>query len=818
MLFLLLSACNSSKYLTDEQYILKKQEIKLLEAKGMPNQGDIKYEMLRLSPQKPNSKFLFFFPKEYFYLANSKAKDTTALDKILRNLGQAAVLYDDKASELGSKKMKTYLQHQGYLEAEVYHETTYKKNSAQLIYYAKAGKQTTVRKLHYQSGQPEIDSLLQIAKEKSFVTEGKAVNLNALTQEKERLSVFLRNHGYYYINSSAFDQFEIDTFDLENQADIYLKLLARKNNEEHIKYRIGRVDVYPGYSLTTTEGELIDSIDSRRTAQALDTIVEGVHFSYQEGGMNVSPTVLLDNIFFRPGDYYSKDMYDRTNTHIGQLGLFIFPRINMMEDTAKEGVLNCVLQLPSRAKMEVSASFDINYTNRATTSSDSLIGFGSLIGLGINPSYSNRNLFGGAQLFVFNLNAGVEINPNFGDQTPFFNTFDLGANANLYLPKFRDLLGLYKGLGGLLNKQFYQGLQDKGNTRFSVGFERLLIRNFYAYTQANARFGYNYQPSASNKYTINHAALDLLRPTTEALFEDILEENEFLRRSIGQQYFVSLLFRDFNYQHTAKVDRRGRSIKFTGYFEASGWELEGLDALFKLGKTSGGGLLDSSNQIAQYFRLRLDTRLYKKYNDQSSFASRLMFGIARPFGNDSSVPYVKQFSVGGANSMRAWAPRGLGPGGFLDSLSLRRDRGSNLLLYQTGDLHLELNLEYRFHLFSFVKSVLFLDVGNVWTLDRDDERCGAHFRFSPTSYTCGDEVFHHQAFYKQIAVGAGSGLRMDLSYFIFRLDVSVPLRFNYPRERPKDTGNIPEKLYWNDFKANSVGRSLVWQLGLGYPF
>lgn len=820
LLFVLLSACNSSKYLGEGQYLLKKQDIKFLDAKDILGKGDLKYEMLRLSPQKPNTNFLFFFPKEYFYLANSKARDTTGLDKILRNLGQPPSLYDDSASELGSENMRTYLQYQGYLEAEVYHETTYKKNSAQLIYYAKPGKQTIIRQLHYQSSQPKIDSLLQLAKEASLLAVGEVLDLNALAKEKERLSTFLRNHGYAYVNSSAFDQLEVDTFKLKNQADIYLRLLSRKDNQAHIQYRIGRVDVYPDYSLTTTDGELIDSMGLSPT-QTLDTFVDGVHFSYQQGWLSISPNVLLNNIFFRPGDYYSKESYDRTNTQLGQLGLFNFTRINLVEDTAEAGVLNYVLQLPLKPKMEIATSFDIGYTNRATTGADNLIGFG------INPSYSNRNLFGGAQLLVFNLNAGIEVDPGLiagGDSAPddgasnrFFNTFDLGANVSLYLPRFRDLLGIYKVSRALLNKKFYQGLQDKGSTRFSVGFERLFIIDYYAFTQANARFGYNYSPSAVNRYTINQAALDLLRPTTEPLFDEILEQNEFLSRSFGQQYFVSLLFRDFNYQRTGKVDRRGRSVNFTGYFEASGWELEGLNALFKL-NSSSKGILDSTNQIAQYFRLRLDTRFYKKYNEQSSFASRLMFSIAKPFGSDRNVPYVKQFSVGGANSMRAWAPRGLGPGGFLDSLSLRRDRGSNLLLYQTGDLHLELNLEYRFQLYSFVKSTFFLDIGNVWTLEKDEERCGSQFRFSRTSYPCGEEIFHHQPFYKQIAVGAGTGLRMDLSYFIFRLDVSVPLRFNYPSERLPGVEKLSESLYWNDFSSNSFGRSLVWQLGLGYPF
>ncbi len=819
LLFALLSSCNSSKYLSDEQYLLKSQQIKLLDAKQIADQGDLRYELLRLSEQQPPSKFLFLFPRTYFYLANNKAGDTTGLDKVLRNtFGAPPVFYDEAVADRAAENMKTYLQYLGYLEAEVYHEVNRQGNAAKLTYYARPEQQTIIRQLHYQSSQAAIDSLLQVVKTTSLLAVGQPLDVNVLSKERDRVVNFLRNQGYAYINTAAFDQLEVDTFGLRNEADIYLRLLPPKGAKEYTRYRIGKVEVYPDYSLSAEVAELPDSIQNL-SSPPFDTIVEGIHFSYQKGFIELNPATLLDNIFLRPGEYFSIDKYNQSNTQLGQLGLFNFVRISPKEDSLGRDLLHYVIQLPAKQKIELATSLDVSYTNRATTGADNLIGFG------LNPSFTNRNLFGGAQLLVVNLNASLEIDPNTGSDTGpdvgrpnrFFNTLDLGADASIYLPRFRDLLGVYGLSKGLLSKNFYQNLQSKANTRFSVGFERLLIRDFYAFTQANARFGYNLNPSAVHRYTINHAALDLLRPTIEPLFQERLDNNEFLRRSFGQQYFVSLLFRDLNYQRLGRTDRRGRSLNFTGYIEASGWELGAINSIFK-SKERPAGLLDSSNNLAQYLRLRLDSRFYKKYSDQSSFASRFMFSIARPFGNDKDVPYVKQFSVGGANSMRAWAPRGLGPGGHLDSLSLPGNRGSNFLLYQTGDLHVELNLEYRYKLFSFVKGALFLDIGNVWTLDRDAERCGSQFRFSATSYECGGGTFFHQPFYKQLAVGAGTGLRMDLSYFIFRLDVSVPLRFNYPSERPADLPKIPENLYWNRFSSRSVAQSMVWQLGLGYPF
>jgi outer membrane protein assembly factor BamA len=200
-------------------------------------------------------------------------------------------------------------------------------------------------------------------------------------------------------------------------------------------------------------------------------------------------------------------------------------------------------------------------------------------------------------------------------------------------------------------------------------------------------------------------------------------------------------------------------------------------------------------------------------SSDQQFAVRLNVGLARPFGNTTDVPYVKQFYVGGANSMRGWAPRGLGPGGYLDSISL--ETTNNLRLYQTGDFKLELNAEYRFNLFWRLRGAFFLDAGNVWTIRPDPERPGAQLRWRENTYIDQDgQTFRHYPFYKQIAVAGGFGLRVDLSYFLFRFDIGLKLRNNYPNTR---TGNPSERAWWNDLSPLTPG-DFGFNLGLGLPF
>ena len=190
------------------------------------------------------------------------------------------------------------------------------------------------------------------------------------------------------------------------------------------------------------------------------------------------------------------------------------------------------------------------------------------------------------------------------------------------------------------------------------------------------------------------------------------------------------------------------------------------------------------------------------------------------------MPYVKQFYAGGPNSIRAWAPRGLGPGSFEDTLSL--DRSFNTRLYQSGDVRLEANLEYRFNIFWVVNGAFFLDAGNIWTFRRDTARCGSQFLLRGRQYSCTDNMgekvaYTNEPFYKQIAVGGGFGLRLDFSYFILRLDMAAKLRHAAPMPSSNGTGKWQD--YWfRDFR-NDGGRTglkfadiVSFNLGFGYPF
>lgn len=816
LLALVFFSCNTTKYLAPDEELLVRQRVELGGGRAVDNRSDVAYELSTLTKQRPNGNFLFLFPREHFYFANSKPRDTTRIDRFLRTaIGQQPTFYSDSLSRRSAAAMADYLRYLGYFNATAYHEADRRRpGRVSLIYHVDPGRRYRIDSVSYRSADPGIDSLLQTSLPDALLRPGAPLDLNDFDREKTRLGRQLRNAGYAFFSNNYFDQLEIDTTERSGYANVYLNVLPPQREEAYRRYRIGQVTVVTDYA----------AVPSRRRARRAprDTVLQGITLRTSRSRFRVRPEILVNSVFLRPGQRYSREAFEKTNIALGGLGIYRFVRINQQLDPARPDEIDYVIQLTPDNKMSAGVDLDLNYTNRR----NGLPGTRNLIGLSVGPSFRNRNLLGGAELLTASLRAGVEVNPSFrNNRLSFFNTVDLGAEVELSLPRFRDF-GPYRWLRGLgvLPPEFYTRLRERATTRYSVAYEYTLLRNFYSYTLADARFGYDLQRSATTSYRINHTAIDILSPRIEPLFDTIISRNPFLRLSFGDQYFLSALFRDVVYSRAGRPDRRGRSLGLNAQFEAAGTELYLANRLVNgLGGSTDTWQPGGGATYAQYSLGQVDVRYTKQYSPLSSLAGRFLFGLARPFGGAAAVPYVKQFFAGGANSMRAWQPRGLGPGGYVDESGL--EQRNNLFLFQTGDLRLELNLEYRFNLFSLVRGAFFLDVGNVWTINyRGEERRGSQFRFTEKTFA-GPEGgrFVHQPFYRQLAVAGGTGFRVDLSYFVFRLDAAVPLRYNYPQRRngldPLERNGLDyrESNYLRDFGTFGF-REINWQLGLGYPF
>jgi len=814
-LLVLFSACNTTKFLEDDELLLTKNSIKFINTKKIKNKTALSYELSTFYEQEPNSNFLLVFPREWFYFKTQEADDTTKLDRWQRRvIAEQPTIYDQLLADSTAKSMQYFLQYNGYYDADVFYDDVVKNKKVKVTYFVDAKQQYLIDSVFFSSEDTTIQRVLRETRSLSLMQPGEPLTRTLYEQERERITNSLRNRGYADFYSNYVSPLVADTTYQAGKANVYLEVLPPTRDSTHEQYRVGTVAVYPQYD------PLADEVNLQ------DTTVGGFLFRFpKDNDFKVRPQVLIESIYLRPGDVYSQANYDLTIKQLSSLGIYRFVRIQEEVDDVNPDQLNFRIELTRNLRMEMGIDFELNYTNRSVTA-----GAGNLIGITASPSLRNRNLFQGAELLVTNISAGVEVNPTATDST-FWNTIDLRAQTNLYLPKFYDYLGMWRGLysariskkGGIISDRFFRSLHENAQTRLTASYNYLLLLGFYRYNLLNATYGFDLQeshPRGTKRYLLNHIGVDFLRPTTQQAFDDILDSNPFLERSFGNQLFVSLLFRDFNYVFNSRPNRRGQSHYWGFNVETAGTEIWAGNAIYNAFALRSDTLRIGNIDFSQYIKTEADYRYYKQFTPKTSLATRVNFGIARPFGFTTDVPYVKQFYVGGPNSIRAWAVRGLGPGGYEDPLTIDPDPSNRLLFYQTGDLKLEFNIEYRFNIFWRLNGAFFLDGGNVWTLRRDPARPGSQFLFRDRVIENSTQPYPiNDAFYKQIALGSGFGTRLDLTYFIFRLDMGLRMRSPFPlTENFSDGSRVVEQDYWYDWNKYNFWDLVNFNIGLGYPF
>lgn len=810
VLSVFLTSCNSTKFLKEGDYLIQSNSTTIKNADKIANKRTLRYELTYLYKQKENTNFLFFFPREWFYFATQDAKDTTSLDRLQRKyIAEVPAIFSDSLTQATANAMRYYLHHKGYYYAQVDYETkTKKKKKINVNYIVDPGRQFRIDSVFYESIDPDVDSILHSISPNTYLKPGLGFELNLFEAEKTRVSDHLNNSGYAYFYPSYVDKMDVDTFQNDGKANLYFRVLPPPEDSLHKKYFFGNITIFTDYD------------PANNTAPAIDTIINGYRIISHREEFIIKPFILLNSLFIEKGSVYKRSQLDQSNKQLSELGIYRFIRIKEVADPLRPEILNIRIELTPALKMEMGWDFEVNYTNSNSSATPS-----DLFGISLKPSFKNRNLFHGAELFVLDLNTGVEISPF--DSTRFWNTIDASLQTDLYLPKFLDYFGFWKGVSKipfgrkkqLINPGFYNALKDNSATHISAGYSFQFILDWYRSNLFSASFGYDLPRSATQRYILNHVGIDYFYPVTEDYFEDeILANNDFFRRSFGKQVFVSLLFKNLDYSFTSRQNRFGETTYAGLSFELAGMEVWGINALYNEFSLNPTIFKPGKNiQFSQYFRFETEFHYNRKLNSRNSIASRFNVGLAKAFGFTTDVPYVKQFAAGGANSIRAWLPRGLGPGGFVDPLSLNRENRNRL--YQKGDLRLELNAEYRFNLIGPMNMAVFFDVGNIWTTKLDTTRYGSKFLFQRKCVSgCLDSEpenkIYNDAFYQQLAIGTGLGLRLDVSYFVFRLDMGLKLRNPYPEFRNPDGSGSG---YWQSPGKWSL-REATFNFGLGYPF
>jgi outer membrane protein assembly factor BamA len=614
-------------------------------------------------------------------------------------------------------------------------------------------------------------SILKSVSESSLLKENQRYDLERMQAEQSRIEEELENVGFYYFD----DRYLIFHADSTvGKRKVHLALRLEKDIPQRAKriYKINNVNIYSSYAL---------SIDStKKSSFAKD--VDGYNFVDSAG--NFRPRVITRVINLKRGNVYRREDQQFTLSHLMGLGVFKFVNIKFSEAHKDSALLNADILLTPLKKKSLRAEV------QAVSKSNNFVGPGVMF------TFTNRNFLKGAELFKLRLNSAYEVQYSSQTESEPLNSFELGLEASLLVPRFIAPIRID-----------YHSREHIPKTIFKFGISLQNRVGYFRLNSFNLAYGYNWLESAGKSHELYPVDISFVQTDKKSPdFIKFLQDNPVLENSFQDQFIIGTRYSyTLNTQLTENLLQkfeekkyRTHSFYFNGNIDVAGNLLYLIQR--KIGNSGEDTLKIFNSPYSQYVKGDIDFRYFWQFDLHNKLATRLIIGAGYPYGNSVTLPYMKQFSVGGSNSIRAFPARSVGPGTY----NVREETNEDVqFVDQRGDIKLEGNLEYRFDIIKFLKGAVFLDAGNIWLMKGDA------LEIDPRNEK---GVFDVDTFINQLAVGTGLGLRFDFSFFVLRLDVAFPLRKPYLEEDPWVTDDI-------DFGSKTWRKdNLVFNIAIGYPF
>lgn len=803
----LASSCTGVKYLEDGEKLLYNQSIEGIEKADKAELGD----QITLSPNirfpiiGPVGAFIYETGENNFdtaaihksrrayiekidakiaekqekkaSVAKLESKKARKLDRYqnkLRNgnffmrTGSPLAVYSEDAIENSKSRIEIYLKNHGFSKATVEIETKEKKRKINQKFIINEGPQLFLDSLILRTGDSTLTKLINSTASQSFLKQGEPYNKDNIDAERARIETLLKDNGYFYF-TKGFIEFNA-YFDPATR-DLWLSTIVNKPADKpyHQVYKMDSI-------IFNTSGPEIP--EDTTTFQDI---------TYTFGFNDYSPKVLDTRLIFRKNSLYNYTNVTNTQRQLLAIDMFRYVNINF-DTTLVEGQMIANLYSAPLKKFQLSQELGVNVSN-------------SYPGPFYNLSFKNRNVFGGLEILEFTAFIGSEGVAQATSNESVLKSFQYGGNLTLSFPRF---ITPFRSRG--LNLKTFNP-----KTAVSVGYA-FTDRPEYKRTNINGTFSYRWQNLRGNKsYSLNISDVNLIDTLeVDADFRNLLtqlaEQGNTLFLSFNPSFVSST---SFNATINNDYSNPNRPSSFFRYFaEAAGTSFNFV----------GTGLLEKE-QLAyyQFLKFQVDYRRYYPLSNESAMVLRANVGVADPYigrkESNNALPYEKFFFTGGSNSNRAWSPRRLGPGSSFpyqldgNGQNVRDVNGnlvpdfSNYQFEQPGEILLELNAEYRSNIVGFVDWAVFVDAGNIWRLSENRQ-----FSSSAVNLVSPGADFEFNRFYKEIAVGAGLGLRFDFSFLVFRLDMGHKLRD--PRY---EEGKRWRRLF-------SQKSQTVFNIAVGYPF
>lgn len=788
MILLFIAACNPLVYLNDNESLLIENKVTIKDRKATESRSLLKAELSLLFIQKPNTDFLFI-DREWYYFKFESQSDTSKngffSEFIRNNIAQAPSIHNSELMDETAVAMQNYLRNRkGYYHATISTDAKIKNKEAKVKYFIYTGNQFTIHKLSYICEDAGLQNLISGIQENTVIPPGSPVEESKFNEEKNRIVRIIQDSGYPRFNSN-YVQYSGDTIGIPFGMDVHFNILAPGPDQQHQKYTVGEIKVYTDHSIGNVPSGLKNQVK------------DSVDFYSVKEKFEVNPNTISKRIFIEEGELYVRSKELRTSQALSNLNAYRFVNLNPNIDQTVDTVINYnFLLTPIKNKKVFEGSADVYLANvRRRDSEDQFYG----LGLNGDINYSTRNIFNNAEDWSYGANSFVEFNP-FTKRGDRINTWGFTGKVGNSIPQVTDYLKVlwFANRIGLIPESRNISLNDNTNTDINLGLSYTFTSTIYSLLSGNLTYGYNYKPNSNNTIRFTQAELNYLRLNPDPLFQPILDQNPYLENSFKERFLTGFVFKDFAYLYTSPTNFSGFNWGLSYLFETSGLELSVLNTAYNFvsGADNTWKVPIGANgiEIAKYFKIDLEHRFSQKIVGRHSIAGKLRAGIADPFGGSEAVPFVRQFAVGGQNSIRGWQIRDLGPGGY----NINEDPTvsiENTLPFQTGDFLLESSIEYRFPVVGFLNSAFFIDAGNVWSTSPDDERKDARLS---------------KDFYKQIAVAAGVGFRLDFSYFLMRFDYAYKIRNPYTN----DQGSY---MNYSSFKLSNITDGNL-SFGVNLPF
>ena len=747
-LLLFFSSCSLTKYVPENETLLNNVKIKT-------ENKDFTTEDIKPYIQQTSNKKLFNLMRVKLGVYNSSGRDTTKrINRWLRKIGEPPVIYNPEFTEKTITELERRLANKGYMRAEVTAEVTEKKQKTNVLYWIKTNEPYFVNSYELNLEDDSASYFVQNHRfSEPLIKPGDIYNLDNIDAERDRVTTILRNRGFYHFKKEML-YLEADSLQKNRTIDLKMKMLPEFSQEDStivnpfLRKKINKI-----YVITEADSEVFQQIAKD---SLVDTITyRNIHIIYGKKRY-LRPKVLASHIFLEPNGYYRDMSVERTVSSLNSLAPVKYVSVNFRE--VSDELLDCYVII----NPDKNHSFSIEVEG---TNSDGNFGVAGEIG------YSYKNLFRGGETVNVNFRGAYEAMGIINNK--LYTSNDIGGNVSLNVPML--IFPLKKD----------SKIRTKANTEFTVGYNHQ-TRPQYQRDIANAGIKYVWNRRLGLRYNVDLLDISYVYlPYKTSSFEETYMSNTSSLRFSFEDQFIMRFGGGFTYttQRENYTNRDYMTIRIRA--KTAGNLLYGIshainqekdeDGIFKIGKVP----------YAQFVKGEIDF-VYNKYiNDKNRFAFHAALGIGFPYGNGNILPFEERYFSGGANSVRGWSVRDLGPGSY------HNQSGAIDFMRQSGDIKFDLSFEYRFKMFWLIEGAAFFDAGNIWTIKNYEDQPGGLFKFSD--------------FYKQIACSYGIGLRADFDFFVIRVDMGIKLY-------------DPSKTASERWRGNLTADDLAFHFAIGYPF